>query len=582
LAVIVGAIVVWDLRKGTTTEDALAKGKRLVDFKADDVTKLTISRSNEVVVVEKSGEKWQLKQPLVYRAGGLTVSSILGDVELAESDRVLSEKETKATGLAAFGLDQPRIRAALETKKGPVTLLVGRETPTKEAVYIQVEGRPTVAIVRKNLAERLATKVADLRDHEVFEVPSTTVTRLEVRSGDRLLELAKTAPATNVAPRWAIVKPSALRADQQKVDDLVRDLTGLRVQDFVSDDPKEVHSFQLDEPVREVTVFVGEKGQTLQLGRAPTNATGKVFAKLKGSDAVFTIYADTAKKFGVQPNDLRDAQILSFNEADVKTLDVQRGGLKLQVVRQSNDVWQITTPVNVAADADRVKELLTKLGGLTATQFVADVAADLGQYGLATPAATVTLRGAATNTVAELLVGGMDAGKAMGHVKRSDEPFVYGVEAKNMEWLPSSALGLRDRNVAAVKTGEVTKVTIETKEGKSVVGKGQDGKWVLVEPAQGGLDLDGLKQLLESVSQIRAEEFLEEKVEQPETKVTFEVAGRSYVLQVGRKLPTGYKVVSWGDPALVFTMPEWSLTAFLRPVVLTPPAPATTNAPAVP
>jgi hypothetical protein len=519
-----------------------------------------------------------LKQPLVYRAAATAVSSILSDIELAETDRVLSEKEVKAANVSAFGLDQPRFRTTLETKKGPVTLLVGRETPTKESVYIQVEGRATVAIVRKNLAERLATKVADLRDHDAFETPAATVTRLEIKSADRVLELTKTPPVTNAVPCWAIVKPSALRADQRKAGDLVSDLTGLRIQDFVSDDPKEIHAYQLDEPAREITLFVGDKSQTLLLGRSPTNNTGKVFAKLKGADAIFTIYADTAKKFAVQPNDLRDAQIVAFEEKDVQTIEVQRGVEKLQIARQSNDVWQIIAPATIAADADRVKEVLTKCGSLTATQFVADVAADLNQFGLATPNATVTLRSATTNDIAKLLVGSTDAGKAMWYVKRADEPFIYGVEAKDMAWLPSGPLALRDRQVAALKTNEITKVTIEKKDSRAVVAKDKDGKWTMVEPSQGGLDHDSLKQMLEAVSQVRAEDFVEEKMEQPEMKVTFEVAGKGYVLQIGKSLPNGYKLVSWSDPALAFTMPEYGLTAFTRNVVLAPPSPVPTNA----
>lgn len=579
LFVIIGIVVVWDLRKGTTTEDALAKGRRLVDLKSEDVTRLALSRSNETIVVEKTGDRWQLKQPLVYRAAASTVSSILSDIELAETDRVLSEPEVKAATSSAFGLDQPRFRAQLDTKQGPVTLLIGRATPTKEAVYVQIAGRATVAIVHKDLAERLETKLAEWRDHDVFEIPAATVTRLEIKSADRVFELAKTAPATNAPARWTIAKPSALRADQRQTDDLIRELTSLRVQDFVSDDPQEVHSYQLDEPAREVTLFVGDKSQTLLLGRAPTNATGKVFAKLKGRDTIFTIYADTAKKFAVQPNDLRDAQIVTFAEKDVQTIEVQRGAEILQVARQSNDVWQITAPATIAADADRVKEILTKCASLTATQFVADVAADLNQYGLATPSATVTLRGATTNVLAQLFVGSRDARKGLWHVKRGDEPFIYGVGAKDMAWVPAGLLALRDRQVAALKSNEITKVTIEKKDRRSVLARDKDGKWTMIEPAQGGLDHDSLNQLLEAAGQIRAEDFVTEKIEQPDVKITFEVAGKCYALQIGKALPNGYKYVSWSDPALVFTMPEYALTAFTRNVVLAPPAPLSTNAP---
>jgi len=578
LALIVGGAMVWDIKKGKTTEERLRTRKRLVDVKSEGISRLELVRSNQTVVLEKQGERWQLRQPINYRASGSVVSSILSDIELAEADRLLTEKDLGSGKRAEFGLEPPRFRVRLATAKGPVTLLVGGETPTKEFVYAQVEGAKNVVTVRKNLASRLETSLSELRDHDVLDTPAASISRVEIKSADRLLELSKTA-VTNAEPRWAIAKPQPLRADQRKVGDLVNDFTSLRVAEFISDDAKDLHPYQLDEPVREITGYAGDKAKTVQFGKAPTNDATKVFARLKGTDTVFTVSADTAKKFAVQPNDLRDAQILAFEQAAVHSIQIARPSGNIELVRGTNDIWRITAPKELPADDSRISNLLGKLHDLTATQFTSDVTADLAQFGLATPAATITLRDDRTNTLAQLLVGQPIAKADLRQVKRADEPFIYGVPASGLDWLPASELALRHRLVAEFKTNDVTKITIEKTGKTTTVGKDKDGKWQLVSPAEGVLDLDSLNQMLQSVSRLEAAELIREGftnpaefgLDKPEVKVTFAIGDKNYILQTGKAAANGEKYVFWSDPAFIFTIPGYALTSLTYELVTTPP-----------
>jgi hypothetical protein len=155
----------------------------------------------------------------------------------------------------------------------------------------------------------------------------------------------------------------------------------------------------LDEPEREVTVWTGESGKTLQIGRVSTNDAGKVYARLKSADSIYTVPSATVQKFAVQANDLRDAQVLKFSEGDVRGIEVLHGTDKIFLVH-TDASWQVAAPLAAAADNIAVQQLLRHLGGLNARQFTADVATDLDKYGLAAPLATVTLRGDGTNVLA--------------------------------------------------------------------------------------------------------------------------------------------------------------------------------------
>src|ERR1017187_4187442 len=337
IALVIGALAALDYYRGTTTHDLLAKSKRVLDFQSKDIIGLKIDLTNQVYTLERAGDQWQIKQPLNVRANYSTVSSILDELEFAERNRVITAKELTDLTPKDFGLENPRARVTLQNKKGSMILLVGNETPTKDAVYAQLQGKKDVLVVPKSIYERLDRTLDDLRDRTVIDFQPASATRVEIKSSDRVIELAKSAITTNAEPRWALTRPLAARADPRKVSELLSDLSELRVTDFVSEDPKDIHTYQLDEPEREVTVWTGESGKTLQIGRASTNDPSKVYAKLKSTDSIYTVPSASVQKFAVQANDLRDAQVLVFAESDVHGIEVLHGTDKISLVHRSEE-----------------------------------------------------------------------------------------------------------------------------------------------------------------------------------------------------------------------------------------------------
>src|SRR5207247_10163557 len=82
---------------------------------------------------------------------------------------------------------------------------------------------------------------------------------------------------------WDIVKPLHTRADDQKVSDMIAQVTTARIQQFVADDRGDLHPYGLAEPHGSLTLFAqndksagrtdssrGETGQTLQIGGPAT------------------------------------------------------------------------------------------------------------------------------------------------------------------------------------------------------------------------------------------------------------------------------------------------------------------------
>lgn len=556
LAGIVAGLVVWDHFKGTTTTERDAQNKHILNLDTKQVSHFELVRSNQTIVLEKTGDNWEIKQPIAVRADFSAVSSTLADLEFAERSRTLTAKDLQGASLASFGLEPPRASIKLQTKAGPVTLLIGNETPTKNALYVQVAGHGEVCIAPVSLYDRATQSLDTLRSRTAIDFTPAAITRLEIKAADRVIELKKSDS------HWTIARPLVARADQDKISELLSGLAGLKVEDFVSEDPKDVHAFHLDEPDREVTVFTGEAGKTLLFGRSPTNDDGKLYAKLKSADSIFTIASEPAKKFAVQINDLRDPRVLAFAPADVKSIAFARGADTLALQRDAQG-WKLTSPVNVAADDAAVNRFLDELAGLRAKRFVVDVTTEPQRYGLATPTATVTLTGAGTNV---LLVGSVDDSNTVRFVKCAGAEFVYGVAPTVLDQLPANYGVLRSRSVFDLKPEQITKlvagnVTV-TREG---------GNWKLVAPADSALDTNAVQAVVESFAKLQAESFGRPKAE-PD-------AGLGYAIKatVGDATdwlavaPDGHAAAS--SVELTFQLPAAVVTTLTNSVLLAKPAP---------
>ncbi|MEI6084769.1 MAG: DUF4340 domain-containing protein [Verrucomicrobiota bacterium] len=490
-----GGVVVWDHFQGVSTVDRDGKRKRVLDIDAKAVTRVELVRSNQTIVLEKNADRWDIKQPLAVRAEFSTVSALLDELEFAERTRLLSEKDLTGVNLAEFGLAQPRVIIRLVTKTGTTVLHIGSETPAKDALYVKVEGRPAVAVVRKSSFNQSNQSLEQFRSRAAIEFEPASTTRLEIKAADRVIELTK-------SNMWVLARPLATRADQNKISELLTDLENLRIVDFISEKPEDVHTYHLDEPDREVTVFAGSAGKTLLIGKPLTNAANKVYAKINNADAIFTVAAEPAKKFAVQINHLRDPRLLTFPTDDVKAIDIARGVEKISLKRADSG-WRITGPVTLAGDEELIGQFLGELAGLRIKQFTADVATDLDKFGLATPDLTVTLPG-----VGALLFGAVDASNGVRFVKRADEPFIYGIETNASEFVPATYGGFRSRAIFEFKPDQITKLTV----GEVTLGRDEQGKWKLIAPAQGILDVDAADAIAGLVAGLRAESFGRPKV----------------------------------------------------------------------
>jgi hypothetical protein len=585
LALLIGLVAWWDYKKGVPADQARQRRARLLDLKPDEVTRLEILSGEQTIVLEKADDRWFMRQPLAVRADAGAVRSILSELEFAPRRRTLTEKDLADLPLAELGLDPAPLRATIEARGKPIRLLIGAETPARDGIYVRLDDRNDVVITATSLRERLDRRIDDLRDRDVLDISVAAVTRVEIKSDERVIELVRAPGITGFDAPWTITRPLNAPADAQKANELVRNLSYLRVQQFVSENPADIHTHHLDDPQTEITVWTGaaETGKTLLLSAPSDPDLTVVYAKLKGADSIFTLPAHETAKFAFSVNDLRDRRVLVFSQPNVNGIEITRGADKIILARDHDgpDRWKITAPVAVAADEIRVNNLLNRLDELRVKEFVADVVTDLDQYGLATPAASVTLLDRDNTVIAQLMIGAVHSDQTMRLVKRASEPFVYGVEAALMEWLPNNHLHLRTRQLADITRQQFTRFKLQTPDATVALEKTADAKWRMLQPEQGVLDHDNLDAMLQVLAGLRAVEFVREGLDDleqygldaPQFTATAWVGEVPYSLTLGREAEPDRVYAAWNDPPLIFTLAGFDVVALKRNLV-TEPAPA--------
>src|SRR5207247_9342942 len=127
--------------------------------------------------------------------------------------------------------------------------------------------------------------------------------------------------------------PLRARADDQKVGDLISQITTAQIQQFVADDRGDLRPYGLAEPRGSITLYdlepkkgqkveLGEsikvfgqeaKGQTLQIGNVQEKEKEQIYARFTPRGAVYTLPKRMEEILNRKPADLRDYDLIRIH-----------------------------------------------------------------------------------------------------------------------------------------------------------------------------------------------------------------------------------------------------------------------------
>ncbi len=534
---VLGLYIQFYEKKQLSTDEwnRLAK-KVFVEFKPEMVKKLEIDRADTQLVLERVDLRhWAMKKPLELKADTSEVDSILAELEFLTKIGTVETEKGKALNLADYGLEKPKVTASYWTGSADKhTFYVGEKRSGGNDVYMRLDGSEEVYMVSGALLEKLSKTLNDLRSKDVLDIDPNAIDRVVLTYGSgEIIECAKSGAD------WRVVRPVADKGDNEKIIQLIYNLNALVVnkENFITDDPKNIPAFGLENPQIIVTAYQKGAAQSVLLGHIRDD---KVYAKRQDGNAVFFLKEMTVGLFKKSPNELRAKKItgaldpLYVTNAEIKTKDQT---IKIEKTAQYD--YMITEPVRVLADRDAFKGFLDVIKQMEIQNFVDDDPKDLSAYGLDTPAAEITISIKDKDPV-KIQVGNKDKRGALCYVRRTGEKPVFSVKAGDFyDAATKGYLAFRDRLMLEFNRDKARKLVVERKDRRFVANwmPGASEKWMLEEPVKIDTDDELVNNIVWSLSFLKAEGFAEKSpkdlsrygLDNPRIKVTASYDEEVYV-----------------------------------------------------
>src|SRR6266513_807021 len=552
-------------RNRPRTEEATRQAQTVVIFSRDKVNSIVIQNGNDQIDIRRRDDKWRLEIPIKDQADGSVVNSLLLDLENWQKDAAISAKEMEAdkSKLADFGLANPKLRLKLIGPDAPPEIFFGKDAALEGKMYVRFENSKETLLANQSVKKAIDKKPEDFSDRKLTDLIMAQVVRVVLKISAGEMELQKKDDP------WDILKPFHTRADDQKVSDLIAQVTTARIQQFVTDDRGDLHPYGLAEPHGSLTLVAqndtsagrtassrGEQGQTLQIGGPATageKEKNQVYVRFSPRGFVYTLPEKIEEILNSKPNDLRDRHLVRIDTKILDRLTIDAPGKGKTVLARKDENWTIANRNNALANSGEAHRLIDTLQNEQVTKFVEDVASNLPKYGLDKPQLIVTFSSFASENTAETKAGEQPfASVAFGKVEGDnvyahvgDEPFVVAVHRNLLDQIFTDPLQWQELSIFNFKPEQIHRVTVATDKESALV-RAENNQWNWAK-GSGAINQENLQSMLNTLATLHAVRWIgstspAQGFDKPQLVVTFTTSPddkATHKLTVGAAAPDG-------------------------------------------
>ena len=593
--------------KQPSTEEAKRQAQNVVNFDRNKIDGLIIQNGDEKIEIRRRDNKWRLETPFKDQADGALVENLLSDLETWQKEGTIPAKDIDAdkSKLNEYGLNRPKLKLKVMGSDRPPEILFGKDAALEGRMYVRFENSKETFLAKQSVKKDIDKKAEEFRDKKLTDLTTAQVRRIALKTSAGEMELEKKGD------HWDIVKPLRARADDEKVGDLIAQVTTAHIQQFVADDHGDLRPYGLAEPRGSITLFSQEgkkdqkveiaesikvfgqedKGQMLQIGSAPEKEKEQIYVRFAPRGAVYTLPKKIEEVLNTKPADLRDYHLVRIdtNVLDRITIDVPGKGKTVLARKDGN--WIVANRNNVPADSGAVRRLIDTLQNQRVTNFVEDVASNLPKYGLDKPRLQMTFSSFASENTAETKAGeqpfatlafGKEDGENI-YARLTDEPFVVAVRRGLLDRISTDPLQWQELSIFKFKPDEVHRLSITTDKEVSLE-RGENNQWQWLK-GSGEIDKTNMQSLLNTLSSLHARRWLgatkpQDGFEKPQLTLAFTTSPdnkASYKLVIGAPANDGTWCAHVDGREGTFVISNSDLNILKLPLVAQPsPAPSPT------
>jgi hypothetical protein len=593
LVVALGVFIKYE-SKGPKTAETRRQAQNLVNFDREKLDGIMIQNGDDQIELRRQGQKWRIETPFKDQADNGAIENFLADLEGWQKFDTIPAKEMAKdkSRLDEFGLSKAKLRLKLLGKEMPAEIVFGSDAAFEGKMYVRLEGTNDVFLAGESVRNDISKKPEEFRDKKLTDLTTAQVTRALLKTAAGEMELEKKAD------HWEIVKPLRARGDDQKIGDLLAQITTARIEQFVAEDRGDLHPYGLAEPRGSVTLFSADDkaGQLLQIGSVPEKTKDQVYVRFAARGAVYTLPKKIEEILGTKPSDLRDRHLVRLDTNILDRVTIDAAGKGKTVLARKAESWNIASRNDQAANAGEVNRLLDLLKTEQVTKFVEDVASDLAKYGLDKPQLQLTFSSFASENTAETTAGEhpfatIAFGKTEGdnvYARLGDEPFIVAVRRTLLDHIFADPLQWQELAIFKFKPDEVSKLNVVT-DGELALVRNANKEWTWVKGNE-PINQVNVQSLLNTLTALRAVRWAGATTpahgfEKPQTTITFTTASddkNAHKLVVGSPDGNGMWFARTDEREGTFVLSNPDFNALRLPLAATPAASPTPTAAGMP
>ena len=515
--------------KQPSTEEAKRQAQNVVKFDRNKINGIVIQNGDEKIEMRRRDNRWRLETPIKDQTDSSLIENLLSDLENWQRDGTISAKEIEAdkNKLTEYGLNKPKLRLKLIGQDRPPEILFGKDAALEGKMYVRFEDSRETFLAGQSVKKDIDKKPEEFRDRKLTDLITAQVSRIILKMPAGEMELQKKAD------HWEIVKPLRARGDDQKINDLIAQITTARIQQFVADDHGDLSPYGLVEPRGAITLFTqaDKPGQLMQIGGIPENEKDQTYVRFALRGFVYTVPKKIEEILNTKPDDLRDRHLVRIDTNVLDRITIEVPGKGKLVLARKDENWTIANRQNTPANSGEVRRLIDTLQNERVTKFVEDVASNLAKYGLDKPQLQLTFSSFASENTAETKAGEQPFvtvafGKVDGdnvYARLADEPFVVALRRGLLDQIFTDPLQWQELSIFKFKPEQIHRLSVMTDKELSLERTGNN-QWRWLK-GSGDINQTNVQSLLNTLSSLHAVRWLgaipQHGFEKPQLVLTF-------------------------------------------------------------
>lgn len=420
------ALLIFDGRRLDELERRRLESRRLFAIEFDRIASISMIRRGVPLELRLEDGEWRIIQPISNSADPQTVADLLFYLNLQE---IGGAARADQEALKRYGLAQPALKVSVADESGQrsPTLLIGEDTPVHGEVYARLDGSSETFTVSADLRNHLLRPLRDYRDKSLFSFNVTESRRLSITDEGTTLEVEKQEEG------WRLTRPSPERADDEAVEDILREMQATRAEDFIDTETLNLAGFGLEANPLVVIAETGEeqgedvsRGTLLVGNRLLEKEDIVYYAQRTDRDQIFTVPHSLVVKLRPTVLDLRSKTLFTLEPREVAHFALRFGNRMFRLDRSSSGLWTFAESPEEKLDQAFVNRLAGQLMGIKVAQYFS-VQPTPEQSGLEEPIIFAVLSDA-TEERREGIETGLRRNRDLVYAQSVDGEEVFGID----------------------------------------------------------------------------------------------------------------------------------------------------------